>query len=785
MELENLIIIIAGFLSLLLPVYHYGRDRESASNRIFVILSIITGPAWAVTIAMFREAQTVDIAFFWARLIYVVAVLIGLLFYLFAKNFPRQHKMGVFWDILVYSIGIIAFYLILFTERFVTGVKLNDVGNHANLGFGYTLWLIWMASIFAIGGAIIIRDYSKLRKVERNQLKYFVIGILLPAFGVFPTNAILPLFGVYQYIWAGPIFMVLMNLILAYGATRTRFIGMDFVWGWIVRLITLGGILYGMYFGVSKILISTIGDIFSTQSLIVGGVLAIGAAFIIKTSVDWIENNPIRLFIKGGYNGEKIRDRFVRQTSTELDIDKITTVLLSTIYRVWGIESAGLVLLNGESEKIIYKKYKRFSKIDVQDLVEVMVYWDEQLEIGEPLVYSELEYKLYNQIGNPSPKESERMNQLLRFMDKHKIAVIFKLSQRLSFNGLLMVGTKQGGKVFTVDDISLIKTLANNAELAIGRALLYSEVRDFNQQLQRKVDEATKEIREQKEALEETLRKERDMLDIMGHELRTPLTIVRNAVDIVLKNAQKEPPVIDKIRHWAESAKEAVTREIRILESLLSTTKIDKENVSLMLGETDVASIAKSSVEGLRNEAERKGLQINLKVEGGGRAYADSAKVAEIFHNLIDNAIKYTEAGEVSVNVYDRKDKVFIEVQDTGTGIPKKDIPKLGRKFFRSNQYIIERKKSPSLVRPGGTGLGLFVVYNYTKLMGGKVNVESEVGKGSTFRVTLPKFTGQEVIAEKKVDSKDRFAKFRKRDKKANPSGSGKSLQELLNEDSK
>ena len=142
--------------------------------------------------------------------------------------------------------------------------------------------------------------------------------------------------------------------------------------------------------------------------------------------------------------------------------------------------------------------------------------------------------------------------------------------------------------------------------------------------------------------------------------------------------------------------------------------------------------------------------------------YADHARSAEIFYNLVSNAVRYTEKGSVTVDASLEGNMVKVQVIDTGRGISKGDLPKLGRKFYRTKTYIDSSNgdgDNVNIVRPGGTGLGLYVTFGLTQKMGGRVEVESKVGKGSTFTIYLPKYTNQN---ESKVeDSKDMFARLK------------------------
>ena len=118
---------------------------------------------------------------------------------------------------------------------------------------------------------------------------------------------------------------------------------------------------------------------------------------------------------------------------------------------------------------------------------------------------------------------------------------------------------------------------------------------------------------------------------------------------------------------------------------------------------------------------------------------ADRAKIEEVIGNLITNAIKYSEHGTIEISTEKMDKEIIVHVKDEGTGIQQEDIPGLFQKFHRLHNYI-GNPSDPQhlLVRPGGTGLGLYVVKGIIEKHGGKVWVESEVGKGSTFSFSLP-----------------------------------------------
>jgi len=146
--------------------------------------------------------------------------------------------------------------------------------------------------------------------------------------------------------------------------------------------------------------------------------------------------------------------------------------------------------------------------------------------------------------------------------------------------------------------------------------------------------------------------------------------------------------------------------------------------------------------------------------------FGDRIRLPEVVDNLLSNAVKYTQKGYVELTIdSDTDDKfIIVKVKDSGPGMPKEAIPHLGTKFFRVQQHLEKvhkdvEKGSTQIVRPGGTGLGLYVTFGLVKMMNGSVTVESELGKGSTFTIKIPKYLEQKEKDFSK-DSNDAFARL-------------------------
>lgn len=217
----------------------------------------------------------------------------------------------------------------------------------------------------------------------------------------------------------------------------------------------------------------------------------------------------------------------------------------------------------------------------------------------------------------------------------------------------------------------------------------------------------------------------KDFVVNVSHELRTPLTAIKGYIE-TLEEEIKD----DSSLYYLNIIKRHTERLINIVSDLLLLSELEEKRLSRIEEFVDLKQLVENVFKIFKQRADEKNLKLNLYCEGITFVKGDSFKLEQMLINLIDNAIKYTEEGEVSVLLKEAYKKVIIEVNDTGIGIPKEYIPRIFERF-----YVVDKSRSRKL---GGTGLGLSIVKHIVLLHNGKIEVESTLGSGSKFIITLP-----------------------------------------------
>jgi PAS domain S-box-containing protein len=244
-----------------------------------------------------------------------------------------------------------------------------------------------------------------------------------------------------------------------------------------------------------------------------------------------------------------------------------------------------------------------------------------------------------------------------------------------------------------------------------------------------------------------------DFISTASHEMRTPVAAIEGYLALALND--KVTRIDSKARDYLEKAHESTQHLGQLFQDLLTSAKAEDGRLVNHPTVVEMGAYLEQLTDGLRFAAEKKGLLLDFTVGTSERptsgsaagdhvirplyyAYIDPDRMREVITNLFDNAVKYTEAGKISVGLTGNDEVIQFYIHDTGHGIPSEDIPHLFQKFYRVDNTATRTV--------GGTGLGLFICRKIVELYHGRIWVESEVGKGSTFYINIPRLSSQKAM---------------------------------------
>ncbi|MGF3066593.1 two-component system histidine kinase PnpS [Facklamia sp. P12950] len=213
-----------------------------------------------------------------------------------------------------------------------------------------------------------------------------------------------------------------------------------------------------------------------------------------------------------------------------------------------------------------------------------------------------------------------------------------------------------------------------------------------------------------------------------SHELRTPVTAIKGFAETLLNGALKDKKAANKFVNII--AKESNRLEM-IIEDILELSRVEKSENNLPRSSFYVDKVTENMIEFLSQKTAQKSIKVELISNNNIALKADQYRFEQILTNLLDNAINYSDEGsQITISIKEKKKKIELTVADTGIGIPETEMDRIFERFYR-----VDKARSRN---SGGTGLGLSIVRNLVKMMGGKIEVKSQVGVGTSFTIILP-----------------------------------------------
>jgi signal transduction histidine kinase len=333
---------------------------------------------------------------------------------------------------------------------------------------------------------------------------------------------------------------------------------------------------------------------------------------------------------------------------------------------------------------------------------------DRHIRLGETAIGRAVDQRIPIQIPDVQNDPSSVLDVIARAGFRALLTIPLLGADRIV--GALIVRRKQPGE-FPQSTVDLLQTFGAQSVLAIQNARLFQEIEDKSRQL------------------EEASKHKSQFLANMSHELRTPLNAILGYTELILDSVYGEMPekarsVLDRVQHNGRHL-------LGLINDVLDLSKIEAGQLTLSLADYSLKGVIQtvfSAVEPLASEK-----RIALKVDIAPQlpqGHGDERRLTQVLLNLVGNAIKFTDTGEVSIVGSSANGSFNVAVRDTGPGISPADQAKLFQEFQQADNSITRKK--------GGTGLGLAISKRIIEMHGGKIWVESVPGHGSTFAFTLP-----------------------------------------------
>jgi signal transduction histidine kinase len=389
--------------------------------------------------------------------------------------------------------------------------------------------------------------------------------------------------------------------------------------------------------------------------------------------------------------------------NSTLDLATVLSTIVSRAVQLSGTEAGTIYEFDEQQRELQLRSSHGMSDELIQALR------DQHLGIGEPTIDRAVACREPVQIEDLATSLSTPARDIVARAGYRALLVV-PLLGRDHVLGTLVVRRKEPG-AFPQNTVELLKTFAAQSVLAIQNAHLFTEIDEKSRQL---------EIASQHKS---------QFLANMSHELRTPLNAILGYTELILDNIYGETP--DKMREVLDRLYANGKHLLGLINDVLDLSKIEAGQLTLDLADyliKDVVDTVVSAVESLAN-----GKKLALTADVGQNlpiGHGDGRRLAQVLLNLVGNAIKFTDKGEVAIKATMSDSSFTVAVRDTGPGIAPSDQGKIFEEFQQADNSATKRK--------GGTGLGLSIAKRIIEMHGGRIWVESDVGKGSTFAFTIP-----------------------------------------------
>jgi len=706
MDIQVSTAIFASAIYIGMMIFVFFRDPKNTINRHFAILLTCIA-LWCINIAGIRGASTADFAEKWGNVFRLGLLFIPPTFLHFSLVFTnlgaieRKAKR-----ILVFFYAASCFFgIINWTDYFTGEVIQTKWGFTVQSGPLYPLFILQFIASLVSSFYYLFKSYRESDSYQKQRVKYFFVSIAVSF--VLGSLGFLPMLG-FPIFHFGPMVAGIGLLIAAYSVVQNRLIDVSVFLvktiGYFVSLVFLAIPAFVLIVALQKAFFSDANYLLALLIVFIGAV----AALVFEGVKNYANRTLHHIILRDRYYYQQILKDFSRRLVTIVDLGRLLNMLGDTIEKSLGVRNLTLFLFDVEKE--IYRPAllrgdsakslpaPSFKKGDPS------IQW---MEKGKEI--------LMRAEGEKMPKTPVREN-LLNFLKSFGAEVCLPLIYLDRLIGFITLGHKAENEMYYREDLDLLGSMANQIAISIENANLYENLKKA-QLMMRRTDR---------------LASLGTLIAGLAHEIRNPIVSIKTFTQLLPERMDDE----EFRNYFLTVASGEIDRLTTLINELLGFAKPTEPNLK---GE-DVNSIIDKMEFLTSTEAKKKNITITKNYSSNlPPVMADAEQIKQVLLNILLNGMQAIEGDQGQVWIETRVVRVAreagidffvqIEIRDNGIGISKENLDHIFDPFFTT--------------RAEGSGLGLSITYQIVHEHGGFIDVESEIGKGTSFRVNFPLKAGE------------------------------------------
>ncbi|TAJ96303.1 MAG: hypothetical protein EPO39_20305 [Candidatus Manganitrophaceae bacterium] len=727
MDIQNNLSFLAGITNLSLGFLVWARGRKNTLNALysFVALSVAS---WCFAVVPFRSALDPADSLLWCKILYVspIAIVTSFLFFNFTfLSQERASRLAHFLPLFP-ALGILT--LTLWPGMVIQEVLFASGEKQIVFGPAYPIYFIFIIAYFCWSFIILSKQYFNSSGISRMQIRYVFFGTFISANLGMITNLILPTLGIFSFNWLGQILTIIMSSFIAYAIVRYRLMDIKIILKRTLVYSMLLIITFSVY--VFMILFSqNLGDRNHSEPTFRMFLSALLVAVGFEPLKRFFQRATDRIFFKSEYDQKVLLSRLSTMMRNTINLEKLCKDLTQTLMTKLTAKKMAILLVEEEPPFVIIGAQEGFNELVLalssnNPLIE---YFNIQGVQKELLVYNELKKQSEE---DPSDRD---LSVLIREMEKLDTTLVGPIYIKGRLIGLFFLGEKRSEDIYTEDEFSMLEIIFSQAGTSIENARLYKRVHEQMEELKKNQSEQLMQSAK--------LASVGELAVSVAHEINNPLTGILGFTSLLLSEMSPDDPRTKDLKVIESEA----LRSRQIVRNLLDFSRSHgskKEPV-------DINGVIRNTLTLIQYQAKTSNMNlIERFAKDLPPVHADADQLKQVFINLIKNAFDAMPKGGIltietstlpekplvmnsAVHESASEEMVMIQFKDSGMGIHPDHLQNIFDPFFTTKG------------RQMGTGLGLSISYNIIEKHGGRLEVESELGKGSNFMIKLPALSHQ------------------------------------------